>query len=141
MKKKKETKVLNDRQIKLYHYLAKQTNWKSMEEIVEESGLYGKLDFNSNYGYKNSNQRRTLTKDIRALKDNDTIFTVILSTSKGIKIATKDEWESYFEREEIKLKRAWKLHQKQKAKANKHYQTKIDFENGSSENYVRAFKE
>lgn len=129
---------LTERQVSLYRYLLEQKYFKNLREIVIETNLYGDLittDFN------NSNQRRQLTKDIRALKSSDNIFGVILSTGSGIKIATQEEYQYYFEKQETKFKRSMKLLNKQKQKAKKHYQTKLDFENGSSKNYVRAFKE
>jgi len=134
----KKNKLLTERQVALYRYLLKQDKFKNLKEIIVETDLYGSLE---NYEFNNTNQRRQLTKDIRALKASDNIFGVILSTTKGIKIATKEEYEHYFERQSIKQKKAMKLLNKQREKAKKHYQTKMDFETGLNENYVVAFRE
>lgn len=132
----KKNKLLTERQVALYRYLLKQDKFKNLREIILETDLYGSLE---DYEFNNTNQRRQLTKDIRVLKASDNIFGVILSTTKGIKIATKEEYEHYFERQRIKQKKAMKLLNKQREKAKKHYQTKMDFETGLNENYVVAF--
>lgn len=133
----KKNKLLTERQVALYRYLLKQDKFKNLREIIVETDLYGSLE---DYEFNNTNQRRQLTKDIRALKVSDNIFGVILSTTKGIKIATKEEYEHYFERQIIKQKKAMKLLNKQREKAKKHYQTKMDFETGEIIDVV-AFKE
>ena len=60
----KKNKLLTERQVALYRYLLKQDKFKNLREIILETDLYGSLE---NYEFNNTNQRRQLTKDIRAL--------------------------------------------------------------------------
>lgn len=134
MKFKKE---LISRQWRLYDYLKAQTDYKHLKDIVEETGLYGELpetDIN------NSAAIRTLKKDIRALRESGVIQTVILScTFKGVKIATKEEYEDYSARVWAAINRRAKLQALQDKKAGLDGQYRLVF--NQEKPIIEAFKE
>lgn len=92
-----ETKSgLNKRQWALYRYLKdKGDQWTTQYNIVN--------DLRDWYGYKeddfvtfhDSQARHQLTNDIRTINESDYIHKPILSGSKGVKIANKEEWDKY----------------------------------------------
>lgn len=133
MKFKKE---LVSRQWRLYEYLKAQTDYKHLKDIVEETGLYGELpetDIN------NSAAIRTLKKDIQALRESGVIQTVILScTFKGVKIATKEEYEDYSARVWAAIKRRAKLQALQDKKAGLDGQYRLVF--NQEKPIIEAFK-
>lgn len=133
MKFKKE---LISRQWRLYDYLKAQTDYKHLKDIVEETGLYGELpetDIN------NSAAIRGLKKDIRALRESGVIQTVILScTFKGVKIATKEEYEDYSKRVWGAIKRRAKLQALQDKKAGLDGQYRLVF--NQEKPIIEAFK-
>lgn len=134
MKFKKE---LISRQWRLYDYLKEQDDYKHLKDIVEETGLYGDLpetDIN------NSTAIRTLKKDIRKLRESGVIQTVILScTFKGVKIATKEEYEDYSARVWAAIKRRAKLQALQDKKAGLDGQYRLVF--NQEKPIIEAFKE
>lgn len=133
MKFKKE---LISRQWRLYDYLKAQTDYKHLKDIAKETGLYGELpetDIN------NSTAIRALKKDIRALKESGIIQTVILScTFKGVKIATKEEYEDYSARVWAAIKRRAKLQALQDKKAGLDGQMRLVF--NQEKPIIEAFK-
>ena len=134
MKFKKE---LISRQWRLYDYLKEQDDYKHLKDIVEETGLYGELpeaDIN------NSAAIRTLKKDIRKLRESGVIQTVILScTFKGVKIATKEEYEDYSKRIWAAINRRAKLQALQDKKAGLDGQYRLVF--NQEKPIIEAFKE
>ena len=133
----KFTNDLTTRQYNLYKYLKEQTTFKHLSEIVLETDLYGELpetDLN------NSNAIRQLKKDIQALKKSGVIQTVIFScTSRGVKIATKEEYEEYSKSVWAAINRRAKLQALQDKKAGLDNQTRLVF--GYEKPIIEAFKE
>ena len=131
------TNDLTTRQYNLYKYLKEQDDYKHLKEIVEETGLYGELpetDIN------NSNAIRQLKKDIQALKKSGIIQTVILScTFKGVKIASKEEYEDYSKRIWAAINRRAKLQALQDKKAGLDGQMRLVF--NQEKPVIEAFKE
>ena len=134
MKFKKE---LISRQWRLYDYLKEQDDYKHLKDIVEETGLYGELpetDIN------NSTAIRTLKKDIRKLRESGVIQTVIFScTSRGVKIATKEEYKEYSKSVWAAINRRAKLQALQDKKAGLDGQMRLVF--NQEKPVIEAFKE
>lgn len=131
------TNDLTTRQYNLYKYLKEQTTFKHLSEIVLETGFYGELPEND---LNNSSAIRCLKKDIQALKRSGKIQTVIFScTSKGVKIATKEEYAEYSERKWIALKKVIKLQALQDKKAGLDGQYRFVF--NQEKPIIEAFKE
>ena len=131
------TNDLTTRQYNLYKYLKEQTTFKHLSEIVVETDLYGDLpDSNIN----NCTAIRQLKKDIRKLRESGVIQTVIFScTSKGVKIATKEEYKEYSEKKWKAIKKVIKLQALQDKKAGLDNQTRLVF--GYEKPIIEAFKE
>ena len=128
---------LTTRQYNLYKYLKEQDDFKHLSEIVVETDLYGDLpetDIN------NSNAIRQLKKDIQALKKSGVIQTVIFScTSRGVKIATKEEYKEYSEKKWKAIKKVIKLQALQDKKAGLDGQMRLVF--NTEKPIIEAFKE
>lgn len=130
----KRQKGLTSRQWKLYSYLKKQKEFKTLKKIMLETGLYG-----DNYEIYNSCGGRALRKDIRSLKESNVIQYTLLSTSSGIKIATKEEYIEYSRRRWRALERAIKLQKIQDKKAGLDGQVRLVFNHEKP--VIEAFKE
>lgn len=125
---------LTTRQWDLYDYLKKQEDYKHLRDIMVETGLYG-----DDYDNHSSSGSRALRKDIRALKRSGIIQTTILSTSKGIKLATREEYAAYSKRKWDAIGRVINLQKLQDKKAGLNNQTRIVF--GHEKPVVEAFVE
>ena len=107
-------KDLNTRQWKLYEFLKEQNKFLSREEIMDQSGLY------------ENETSRTLTRDLQALKESDTIKRIIITNRKGIKIAeTKEEADIYLEKEKVEVLSRLKRYFKQAHNIELDKQTQI----------------
>lgn len=86
-------KTMNTRQWKLYEFLKENMDhYLSRKAIMNKSGLY------------ENETSRTLTHDLQVIKENPTINRIIITSRKGIKIAsTKEEADEYLEREKIEV--------------------------------------
>jgi hypothetical protein len=131
---------LNTRQWKVYHLLRDNSDkWLSQYEIVarlkEEYGEYTQ----DPKVFHDSIQRAVLTDDIRQINQSAYIQKIILSSSKGIKIANKEEYEVYSISRWKAIKRmisrlAWK---DDKAKLNG--QMKLVFGESMARDYYETF--
>lgn len=107
-------KDLNTRQWKLYEFLKGQNKFLSRDEIMDQSGLY------------ENETSRTLTRDLQALKESDTIKRIIITNRKGIKIAeTKEEADLYLEKEKVEVLSRLKRYFKQAHNIELDKQTQI----------------
>jgi hypothetical protein len=130
------TNDLTTRQYNLYKYLKEQDDFKHLSEIVVETDLYGELPESN---INNSNAIRQLKKDIQALKKSGIIQTVILScTFKGVKIASKEEYEDYSKRVWGAINRRAKLQALQDKKAGLDGQMRLVF--NTEKPIIEAFK-
>ena len=111
-------KDLNKRQKELYEWLLKAStidnNFKSKEFICTAlSHLYPR--FLENSSEHNSKAFWTLRKDVRAINFSE-VEKIIVSSSKGYKIATKEEAERYVKRRLksslVSLKLYWNIKHK-----------------------------
>lgn len=120
---------LNSRQWKLYEYLKKRGNvWTSqwyLASVIPE------------YGYDNTTQdtrlfhdskiRLQMTKDIRTINDSGVIQKVIMTGAKGVKLATREEFEAYIKSEFSAVFRKLKRVRTKAKKAGLDKQMKIVF--------------
>lgn len=87
--------------------------WTPMSRVTDSVKLYPAF-FNTNY--HNSWARRLLTKDIEYINSTDVFDRIIISGSKGIKIASEDELTDFLKAETVevfrKLKRLRKIAKK-----------------------------
>lgn len=85
---------LKNRHFRLYDYLkSKGDQWTTQYEIVQDlRELYGEFDCDN---FHDSQARKNLTNDIRAINESDYLPKPILSGPKGVKIANEKEFDLY----------------------------------------------
>lgn len=127
---------LTSRQWKLYNFLKEQDDWVKQERISSSlPDLYG----TSETPFHDTIARINITNDIRAIKNSDVIQKIVISSAKGVKIATQDDFGIYFDHKLKALKKQIKLLYKQLKKAQLNNQTRIVF--NSERDFIEAFKE
>lgn len=92
---------LTTRQWALYHYLRDMndtwtTQYNAVKALNMLDGFYEKPDINN---FHDSAARQQMTADIRAINDSAVIQKIIISSKNGIKLANKEEFETYIEKE------------------------------------------
>lgn len=127
---------LTPRQWKLYNFLKEQEDWVKQERISSSlPDMYG----TSGTPFHDTIARINITNDIRAIKKSDVIQKIVISSTKGVKIATQDDFGIYFDHKLKALKKQIKLLYKQLKKAQLNNQTRIVF--NSERDFIEAFKE
>ena len=85
------------RQEALYSFLLQRGDkWTSMEQTTDSISLYPTYYTGT---YHNSSARRLLTRDIEAVNSADKFEKIIISGSKGIKLANATEFERFIRAE------------------------------------------
>ena len=127
---------LTPRQWKLYEFLKSQEDWVK-QELISSSlpDLYG----TDETPFHDTMARMHITNDIRAIKNSDVIQKIVISNAKGVKIANAEEFDEWFKRKAISLKKQMKLLYKQLKKAQLNNQTRIVY--NSERDFIEAFKE
>lgn len=89
---------LNSRQWALYNLLKNNpdTYFKQIDIVYELKEYYR---FTDNINFHDSNARITLTKDIRSINESSVIQKIIISNQKGVKLASREEFEQYIRAE------------------------------------------
>lgn len=129
---------LTPRQWTLYNLLKTKKDWVKQAKLQSDlPNEYPLIYEDKDMPFHDTSARLLITNDIRAIKKSDVIQKIIISNAKGIKIATADEFDEYFEKKSASLKRQFKLLYKQLKKAQMNEQTRITF--GSERNYIEAF--
>ena len=91
--------MLTPRQWKLYRYLKERGDeWTTQLDIACALSDYYDTKFDITK-FHDSKARLQITMDIRALNDSETIQKIIMSSSKGVKIANRNEFNTYIGRE------------------------------------------
>lgn len=94
-----EIKVLTTRQWALYRFLKEQGDvWTTQIDIAYALKDYYDTSFEKSK-FHDSKARLQITMDIRALNDSEVIQKIIMSGSKGVKIANEREFNTYIGRE------------------------------------------
>ena len=85
------------RQEALYRFLlARGDKWTSMEQTTDSIPLYPAYFRKT---YHNSRARRMLTADIKAVNNSDEYAKIIVSGSRGIKLATEEDFTRFISSE------------------------------------------
>lgn len=145
---KDKVKVLTPAQWRLYNYL-KQCYEQNPEHWVTKDEIA--LQFPNNYPRSlewsspvNSSAYRSIRADIEALRDDDTIMHIVISSSKGYKIATKQEANEYFTALRSKHLKSLRILNKQvkKAKLDGQYRNaQTEFEKSIMEVFTKSSME
>lgn len=139
-----ETKSeLTPRQWRLYNILKAQASvgkWTSQFDLYcymsawEDTRYPVVLDDSK---FHNSRTRIMMTEDIRAINNSAVIQKIILSSSKGVKIANEEEWKKYKESKKKSLLAQLKRYSILLQKARNDGQMRITF--GSERDVIEAF--
>lgn len=82
------------RQRKLYNLLKRRGNNFILQKDV--ANLLPKYyPYNDIYDFHNSTSRMLMTRDIQEINDSDAFEKIIISSTSGIKLSTKREFQSY----------------------------------------------
>ena len=127
---------LNERQKQLYNIIkskSKSRGWITQHEIsLEWQKRYSKGSRNvrvcSPSVFHSSAARRTTTADIRQINRSEAIEEIIITSSKGVKLATKEEFEEYIRRETKTVFRRLKQLRNKIKKTGLDGQIKIDID-------------
>lgn len=129
---------LNPRQWALYNFLKEQGDvWTYQEDIAKAlPDWYAPIEPKKDY--HNTKERHLMTKDIRAINDSSVIQKIIISNpSRGVKIATEEEWQECIKRDYISVfKRLERIRNKER-KGRMDGQTRLVFK--SERDTIEAF--
>lgn len=128
---------LNSRQWALYEFLKKQGDvWTTQINIAY--GMHGWYNTTfTDSQFHDSQTRLKIMKDIRAINDSEVIQKVIISSSKGVKIATEEEWQECIKREYISVFKKLKRIRNKEQKGLMNGQTRLVFK--SERDTIEAF--
>ena len=88
----------NYRQDELYAFLASREDWTPMRDVAGNlRGIYG-WGWGSS-GFHNSGIRRMITEDIEKINQSDEYDMIIISGTRGVKLATRGEFRRWVKSE------------------------------------------
>lgn len=129
---------LNSRQWALYNHLKERgDNWVSQWQICCSVEEYACLDCGGKDKFHDSPARHTLTNDIRAINKSNVIQKIILSSPKGIKLASESDFDIYIRSQYAALWRRKERLDKIAKKGRKDGQMKMVF--GAERDTVKSF--
>lgn len=131
---------LHNRQWHLYRYLKDRGDqWTTQERIANDlSDIYVQSSDDETKPFHDRKVRHKITKDIRLLNESGLIQKVILSTGKGVKIATEEEFDLYIGLQINSTLNRLKRLKKIAEKGNRDGQMKFVI-NGKERSFVEAF--
>ena len=129
-------KELNERQKQLYNIIkskSKSRGWITQREINLEQQkrndkVSGTVRVPLPFVFHSSAARRVMTEDIREINRSESIEGIIITSSKGVKLATKEEFEEYVKIETKTVFRRLKQLRNKIKKAGLDGQIKIDID-------------
>lgn len=128
---------LNPRQWAVYNLLKNNPDrYMTQQEIAYALPQWFSLDFTA-ATFHDSNARHVLTNDIRTINKSATIQKIIISNSKGVKIANREEFAQYINAEFASIFRKLERTRQKARKAGLDGQMRIVL--GSERDTVEAF--
>lgn len=131
--------MLTPRQWALYNFLKERGDvWTTQLDIAYALKNHYDTSFTDDK-FHDSRARLQITMDIRALNDSDVIQKIIIPSSKGVKIATEDEWQKNIKRDYISVFKKLDRIRKKERKGQMDGQTRLVFksERDTIEAYLR----
>lgn len=121
-----EKNKMLSRQWKLYEFLKEHMEeYLSIVDIMKQTNLY--------------NDRRLLTRDLQVIKTNPTINRILITSRKGIKLATtKEEADEYLGQEKVEILSRLKRYFQQAHQIELDQQTQIVW--NSEKDTIEVFK-
>lgn len=128
---------LNSRQWALYNYLKERGDeWIVQNDVVYDLSEFYECDFPCT-NFHDSPARHLLTKDIQDINKSNVIQKIILSSAKGIKLASESDFEVYIRSQYAALWRRKERLDKIARKGSKDGQMRIVF--NSERDTVKSF--
>lgn len=128
---------LTPRQWRLYNFLKDQDDWIKQCEIAWLLRNEYNYEFDEANPFHDTNARANITDDIRAINKSNVIQKIILSSAKGVKLATEAEAEKYIKSRYAAIFRQLERARKIARKAGLDGQMRITF--GGEREIVQAF--
>lgn len=132
---------LNTRQWELYNFLKQQDHPRTQFDIAcaldEHYHLIQEIEGKTNFVFHDTNARKLMTADIRAINKSDVIQKIIISTGDGIKLASEDEAKGFIRSRYGAIFRQLERARKLERKAGLDGQLKMVF--GSEREIVQSF--
>jgi hypothetical protein len=126
---------LTPRQWELYIFLKKNCDrYVHLKDIAVE--VYG-FDLDNLHDFGNSGARRSITADITAINDSAVIQKIIITSPRGVKLATKDEVQSFLNTKYKTAIQAFRRARNFKKKVSRDGQMRIVF--NSERDTVKTF--
>lgn len=125
---------LTIRQWELYNYLKKRDGWTTQYEIA--CALYAHYPYDAK-PFHDTAARHDMTDDIRAINESSVIQKIILSSGKGVKLATEEEAKRYIKSRYSAIFRQLERARKIERKAGLDGQMRIVF--GEEREIIQAF--
>lgn len=116
---------LNERQIALYEYLERKGDkWTTQQDVAFD--LMEDYFFYTSEIFHDSHARILMTKDIRAINDSAECEKIIISSSKGIKLANEEEFSKYISKQYASVFRRLQRVRTKEKKGKAHYNITFD---------------
>ena len=129
---------LTPRQWRLYNFLKDQDDWTTQYEIAHELDEdYPITEYEAITPFHDTVARKDITADIRAINASAVIQKIVLSSAKGVKLATEAEAEKYIKSRYAAIFRQLERARKIARKAGLDGQMRITF--GGEREIVQAF--
>ena len=132
---------MNARQKALYNYLlSRNDEWTTQMEIAFAlNEWYDVSTFGGAMDFHNSQSRLQITADIREINENPEVEKVIISGSKGVKIANEEEFARFIKKQYGAVFRRLARVRSKERKGNRNGQ--IDFGGHIVESFLKGFAE
>lgn len=114
---------LTPRQWELVEYYNRQNDYVNDIDVCRDLKNHYPFDENTK-NFNNTAARRHLTEDKKAIRLSD-LPLLLISSNKGSKFATQEEWNNYQKKLDKKIKREQQVLSTLKKKAKRHGQLKM----------------
>ena len=132
---------LTPRQWRLYNYLKERDGWTTQCQIALDLKKIYPFDYPFSYDdltpFHDTQARHDMTDDIRAINESGVIQKIILSSAKGVKLATEEEAMRYIKSRYAAIFRQLERTRKIERKAGLDGQMRIVF--GEEREIIQAF--
>jgi hypothetical protein len=119
---------MNERQRDLYAFLEERGDkWiTQMDLVFALDGWYDVSAFCNEVDFHNSSVRILMTRDIREINESSECEKVIISSSKGIKLANEEEFAKYISKQYASVLRMLQRVRIKERKGQAHYNITFD---------------
>ncbi len=119
---------MNERQRALYEFLEQEGDkWTTQMDLAFAlDGWYNTAEFCGEMDFHNTPVRCLMTRDIQAINENPNFEKIIISSSKGIKLANEEEFAKYISKQYASVFRKLQRVRIKEKKGKAHYRITFD---------------